>query len=143
MRLTAPPCCLMVVAVWASTACGVDSDVSAPPRESTTSATIADQETVPEELVQDAAFAGPALASASATAADTFDPAFYESDAGSFPALDDPVMVPAMEVDWLSPDDIVMGIFTDTESRAFPVDQMAFHHVANTRLADEPFVVTY
>ena len=85
----------------------------------------------------------PELAAASATADDTFDPAFYDPEAGSFPALDDPLMVAANEAEWLSPDDIVMGIFTDTESRAFPVDQMAYHHVANTQLAGEPFVVTY
>ncbi len=83
------------------------------------------------------------IAAAAGTADDTFDPAFYDPDAGNFPALDDPVMVTALEADWMRPDDIVMGISRDGESRAFPVDLIAFHHVANTRLAGEPFVVTY
>ena len=37
-----------------------------------------------------------------------------------------------------------MGIVApDGEARAFPVDQMAYHHIANTTLAGEPFLVTY
>lgn len=81
---------------------------------------------------------------ADANADDTFDPAYLDEEGGSFPAVDDPVLVAASDADWMKPDDIVMGIVADSgEAQAFPVDQMAFHHVANTRLAGEPFVVTY
>ena len=93
---------------------------------------------------QDAQTTGAAIAPAAATAGDTFDEAFYDPDDGTFPALDDPEMIAAASATWLDPGDIVMGIVSDSgEAMAFPVDQMAYHHVANTRLAGEPFVVTY
>jgi len=85
-----------------------------------------------------------AVLAAAASAADTFDPAYLESEAGSFPALDDPSFVPAANATWLESDDVVMGIAAQSgEAQAYPVDQMAYHHVANIRLAGEPFVVTY
>ena len=97
------------------------------------------------ELEQNAPTDGGGIAPASATSDDTFDATFYDPDEdATFPALDDPDTVSATSATWLAPDDIVMGIVSDSgESMAFPVDQMAYHHVANTRLAGEPFVVTY
>lgn len=84
------------------------------------------------------------VTAAASDAADTFDPAYLDPEAGSFPSLDDPALVPAASAPWMKSDDIVMGIAADTgEAQAYPVDQMAYHHVANTRLAGEPFVVTY
>jgi thiol-disulfide isomerase/thioredoxin len=84
------------------------------------------------------------VTAAASDAADTFDPAYLNPEAGSFPALDDPVLVPAASATWMRSDDIVMGIAAPSgEAQAYPVDQMAYHHVANTRLAGEPFVVTY
>jgi hypothetical protein len=53
-------------------------------------------------------------------------------------------MVTADEVTWLEHDDIVMGILLDSgEAQAFPISQMTYHHVANTTLAGEPYLVTY
>jgi thiol-disulfide isomerase/thioredoxin len=84
------------------------------------------------------------VTAAASDAADTFDPAYLYPEAGLFPALDDPALVPAASASWLESDDIVMGIAAPSgEAQAYPVDQMAYHHVANTRLAGEPFVVTY
>jgi hypothetical protein len=81
---------------------------------------------------------------AAADADETFDPAFLDGNAGGFPALDEPLLVSARSASWLESDDIVMGIVSESgEAQAYPVDQMAYHHVANTRLAGEPFVVTY
>lgn len=97
-------------------------------------------------LAGDGAIAAPGIdvTPAASDAADTFDPAYLDPEAGSFPALDDPVLVPAANASWLESDDIVMGIAAPSgEAQAYPVDQMAYHHVANTRLAGEPFVVTY
>jgi thiol-disulfide isomerase/thioredoxin len=92
----------------------------------------------------DIAALGIDVTAAASDAADTFDPAYLYPEAGLFPALDDPALVPAASASWLESDDIVMGIAAASgEAQAYPVDQMAYHHVANTRLAGEPFVVTY
>ena len=78
-------------------------------------------------------------------AADTFDEAGLSARGGSrFVPLDDPEMVTAAEVTWLEPDDIIMGVLHDSgEAHAYPVSQMIYHHVANTSIAGEPYVVTY
>lgn len=80
-------------------------------------------------------------------AAETFDEAGLALDPDGirrFEPLNDPVMVTADEVTWLEYDDIVMGILLDSgEAQAFPISQMTYHHVANTTLAGEPYLVTY
>ena len=81
-----------------------------------------------------------------ATAADTFDPAGLSAAGGGrsrFVPLDDPEMIPADEATWLEPDDVVLGVVWGGEAQAFPVDQMAYHHIANTTIAGEPYLVTY
>ncbi len=81
-----------------------------------------------------------------ATAADTFDPAGLSAAGGGrsrFVPLDDPEMIPADEATWLEPDDVVLGVVWGGEAQAFPVDQMAYHHIANTTVAGEPYLVTY
>ncbi len=82
---------------------------------------------------------------AAATADDTFDEDYLVPGAGAyFVPLDDPVLIEATEATWLEPGDIVMGVVGENgEAQAYPVDQMAYHHIANTNLAGEPFVVTY
>lgn len=79
------------------------------------------------------------------TAADTFDDAGITGGGrSSFVPLDNPQMRPASEATWLDDGDIVMGIVHETgETQAYPVNQMAYHHIANTTVAGEPFLVTY
>lgn len=61
-----------------------------------------------------------------------------------FVPLDDPVMIPASEVTWLAPDSIVLGVVHPSgEVQAFAADMMAYHHIANTTIAGEPYLVTY
>jgi len=61
-----------------------------------------------------------------------------------FVPLDDPVMIPASEVTWLAPDSIVLGVVHPSgEGQAFAADMMAYHHIANTTIAGEPYLVTY
>ncbi len=61
-----------------------------------------------------------------------------------FVPLDDPVMIPALEVTWLAPDSIVLGVVHPSgEVQAFAADMMAYHHIANTTIAGEPYLVTY
>jgi len=38
---------------------------------------------------------------------------------------------------------LVLGVTSGAESAAYPVPIIAYHHIVNDRLADEPFVVTY
>lgn len=60
-----------------------------------------------------------------------------------FVALTDPKMVPAAQANWLNPDDEILGIVHDGEAQAFPLKQMAFHHVVNTKVGGEPYLITY
>lgn len=81
----------------------------------------------------------------SATAADNFDPAGLAVGPGSgFIPLDEPVMIAAADATWLDDDEIVMGLVANNgETLAFPVRQMAYHHIANLTVAGEPYLVTY
>ena len=61
-----------------------------------------------------------------------------------FVPLDDPVMIPASQATWLAPDSIVLGVVHPSgEVQAFAADMMAYHHIANTTIAGEPYLVTY
>ncbi len=61
----------------------------------------------------------------------------------AFTVLDDPPMVPASSAIWLKDDDVVLGIVGDGEAHAFPAAQLAYHHIVNTTIAGEPYLVTY
>jgi len=81
----------------------------------------------------------------SPTAADSFDPAGLSVGPGSgFIPLDEPVMIPAAEATWLDDEEIVMGLVAKKgETRAFPIRQMAYHHIVNLTVGGEPYLVTY
>ena len=73
-----------------------------------------------------------------------FDPSGFVSGSGSnFPALDEPRMVSAAEAGWLQPNELVLGVEVNGESRAYPVQQAAYHHVINEEIAGEPYLVTF
>jgi hypothetical protein len=98
----------------------------------------------PPDATADLVASEECAAESTSDAADTFDEGGLQANAGSgFKPLDDPVMVAADEVTWLDPDDLVMGIYKDGEAQAYPVGQMIYHHVANTSVAGEPYLVTY
>ncbi len=62
----------------------------------------------------------------------------------SFPSLDDPRMIPVQQATWIDAQDVVLGLVApDGEAHAYPVNQMTFHHIANTTVAGEPYLVTY
>ena len=80
----------------------------------------------------------------SVAASDTFDSNYLIAGAGSnFVPMDNPTMVAASQAWWMNDDTIVMGLARSGESQAYPVGQMAYHHIANTTIAGEPFLVTY
>jgi len=43
----------------------------------------------------------------------------------------------------LSDKEMVMAVRIGQEARAYPIVQMAYHHILNDRVADVPIVVTY
>lgn len=51
--------------------------------------------------------------------------------------------VAASEADFLSAHDPVLGVTVGDQAAAYPVGMVAYHHIVNDRLAEEPFVVTY
>jgi thiol-disulfide isomerase/thioredoxin len=100
----------------------------------------------PEEAEEEVADADTGVEAAAGTADDLFEDDFLRIGPGSgFVVLDDPVLIEASAATWIEPDDIVIGVVSadGSDVQAYPVNQMAYHHIANTSLAGEPFVVTY
>ena len=62
---------------------------------------------------------------------------------GMFTPLPEVVRVATSEATHVLPEDLVLGVKHAGEAAAYPVPIIAYHHIANDRLAGEPFVVTY
>ena len=79
------------------------------------------------------------------SSANTYDDRYLVEGVGSgFVVMDNPLMVEASAVTWLADTDIVMGVLHESgETHAYPIGQMAYHHIANTTIAGEPYLVTY
>lgn len=60
-----------------------------------------------------------------------------------FIVLDNPAVVSAAQATWLSADELVLGVAWNGEARAYPISQMAYHHIANDVIGGKPFLVTY
>lgn len=60
-----------------------------------------------------------------------------------FIVLDEPATVSAQEADWLREDELVLGIVWGGSARAYPIRQMAYHHIANDIIGGKPYLVTY
>lgn len=73
----------------------------------------------------------------------TFDEGRFKPNAGTFPALTDPAVVPAEEARWLDDDTLVLGATQNGEARAYPIFQLQFHHVANDTLGGKPYLITF
>lgn len=58
------------------------------------------------------------------------------------PALDHPATVPASQADWAD-DDLVLGIATGGEARAYPVAVLNWHELVNDTLGGEPILVSF
>jgi energy-coupling factor transporter transmembrane protein EcfT len=50
---------------------------------------------------------------------------------------------PVAEADWVDPQDFVLGVVVGDTARAYPVRALAYHHVVNDVVGDEPIVATY
>lgn len=51
--------------------------------------------------------------------------------------------VEAAKATFVQPDDLVMAVARDGAAIAYPIRQLAYHHIANDTLAGEPIVATY
>jgi hypothetical protein len=60
-----------------------------------------------------------------------------------FAPLDAVDYAPAAAASFLTDDEMVMGVQAGTDAVAFPIRQLAYHHLVNTEVADEPVVATY
>ena len=72
-----------------------------------------------------------------------FDPARLIGGVGTqFVPLTDPEFVVAA-ADFLDTSDIVIGLSVGDEHRAYPVRQIAYHHIVNDTVGGVPRVITY
>lgn len=60
-----------------------------------------------------------------------------------FEALTNPALVLAEKAGWLSAEDLVLGYVQGTDARAYPLRQLAYHHVVNDVVDEQPVLVTF
>ena len=60
-----------------------------------------------------------------------------------FTPLSDAGYVRAADADFVQPDDMILGIVVNGDAVAYPVDQLAYHHVINDAVGGVPIVATY
>jgi hypothetical protein len=60
-----------------------------------------------------------------------------------FHPLPRPEFVAADKADGVAADDLVLGVASGSEARAYPVRALAYHHLVNDVVAGEPIVATY
>jgi hypothetical protein len=54
-----------------------------------------------------------------------------------------PVFVPASAAAFVEPGDVVLAVRVGDDAAAYPIRQMAYHHLVNDRIGRTPAVVTY
>jgi hypothetical protein len=59
------------------------------------------------------------------------------------PALMNPRMVPSGQVDFIQPDDYVIGVNMGDQSRAYPIKILNWHEAVNDTIEGVPIVVTF
>ena len=60
-----------------------------------------------------------------------------------FNPLPRPAFVPARAASFLEPGDLVLAVHVGDDAAAYPIRQMAYHHLVNDRIGRTPAVVTY
>lgn len=60
-----------------------------------------------------------------------------------FAPLPDAGYVRAADADFVEPEDLVIGVVVNGEAVAYPVNQLAYHHVVNDSVGGVPIVATY
>lgn len=59
------------------------------------------------------------------------------------PPIDNPKFVKAQEAQFVSPDDLVIGLRLNEETRAYPLSILVWHEIVNDKFGDIPVAVTY
>ena len=59
------------------------------------------------------------------------------------PAISDPKMMPATEVDYIDPAHRVVGIELHGEARAYPIGILNWHEIVNDTISGQRFAITY
>jgi hypothetical protein len=59
------------------------------------------------------------------------------------PPIDNPVMIPAQQVDFLADTEPVVAIEVNGEARAYPIQILIWHEIANDTIGGIPVTVTY
>ena len=62
---------------------------------------------------------------------------------GGIPELNDPVRLPASSADWMTAEELVLGVVVDGEAMAYPVRILAHHELANDEIAGIPVSMVY
>ena len=60
-----------------------------------------------------------------------------------FAPLEQVAYTTVADATFLTDVEMVMGVQIDDQAVAFPIRQLAYHHMVNTEVADEPVVATY
>jgi hypothetical protein len=60
-----------------------------------------------------------------------------------FAPIRDPRFVRAGSADFVKPDDMVLAVHIDGDAAAYPVPQLAYHHLINDEVGRVPIVATY
>ncbi len=60
-----------------------------------------------------------------------------------FEALANPALVRAEQAEWMSAEDLVLGYVQGADVRAYPLQQMAYHHVVNDVVVEQSVLVTF
>ena len=60
-----------------------------------------------------------------------------------FAPLTDPAYVRGASADFVKPGDMVLGVIVHDDAAAWPVNQLAYHHVVNTEVGGVPIAATY
>lgn len=59
------------------------------------------------------------------------------------PAIDNPKFEKAKDVNWLQPDESVLSFTENGETRAYPIQVMIWHEIANDTVGGTPVAITY
>lgn len=59
------------------------------------------------------------------------------------PAIDEPVFIAAVQADFLTGKDRVLGVDRQGVQRAYPIRIMNYHEIVNDRFGEEPVLITY
>ena len=57
--------------------------------------------------------------------------------------LDQPAFLTDGESNYLPDDDLVLGLESGGEARAYPIRMLTYHHIVNDVVAGSPVLVTY